>query len=100
MKRFFIATARGLYPDPESNAWTQYLAVFAESEEDAFRRAGLITGKDLSNNEIFEVFVEEDLRNSFDESRLTHPMIGFKHQTFKDYLKDYRENSNDQDQGR
>lgn len=26
-------------------------------------------------------------RKAFEESRLTHPMVGFKHDTFEDYLK-------------
>jgi len=30
---------------------------------------------------------KEQMLNAFEESRLTHPMIGFKHETFKDYYK-------------
>jgi len=30
---------------------------------------------------------KEQMVNAFEESRLTHPMIGFKHETFKDYYK-------------
>ena len=30
---------------------------------------------------------KEQIINAFEESRLTHPMIGFKHETFKDYYK-------------
>lgn len=29
----------------------------------------------------------EQMLNAFQESRLTHPMIGFKHETFVDYYK-------------
>ena len=29
----------------------------------------------------------EQMLNAFEESRLTHPMIGFKHETFEDYYK-------------
>lgn len=32
-------------------------------------------------------FTEEDMRNCFEQSRLTHPMVGFKHDTFDEYLK-------------
>lgn len=28
---------------------------------------------------------KEQMLNAFQESRLTHPMIGFKHETFVDY---------------
>lgn len=31
---------------------------------------------------------KEQMLNAFEESRLTHPMIGFKHETFKDYYKE------------
>ena len=30
---------------------------------------------------------KEQMLNAFQESRLTHPMIGFKHETFLDYYK-------------
>ena len=30
---------------------------------------------------------KEQMLNAFQESRLTHPMIGFKHETFVDYYK-------------
>ena len=30
---------------------------------------------------------KEQMLNAFEESRLTHPMIGFKHETFEDYYK-------------
>jgi hypothetical protein len=31
-------------------------------------------------------YTEEDMRKAFEESRLTHSMIGFKHKNFDDYL--------------
>ena len=31
---------------------------------------------------------KEQMLNAFQESRLTHPMIGFKHETFVDYYKE------------
>jgi hypothetical protein len=31
---------------------------------------------------------KEQMLNAFEESRLTHPMIGFKHETFKDYYNE------------
>ena len=40
--------------------------------------------------ELFEQAKEmekEQMLNAFQESRLTHPMIGFKHETFVDYYK-------------
>jgi hypothetical protein len=30
---------------------------------------------------------KEQMVNAFEESRLTHPMIGFKHETFVEYYK-------------
>jgi hypothetical protein len=30
---------------------------------------------------------KEQIEDAFEESRLTHPMIGFKHETFEDYYK-------------
>lgn len=33
------------------------------------------------------IYTEADLRDAFEQSRLTHPMVGFKHDTFEDYLK-------------
>jgi hypothetical protein len=42
-------------------------------------------------NEILEQAKEmekERMLNAFEESRLTHPMIGFKHETFKDYYNE------------
>lgn len=40
-------------------------------------------------SQLSEVTKERDeaVRNAFNESRLTHPMVGFKHDTFEDYLK-------------
>lgn len=32
-------------------------------------------------------YTYDDLKEAFEESRLTHPMVGFKHDTFNDYLK-------------
>jgi len=32
-------------------------------------------------------YTKEDMRNCFNESRLTHPMMGFKHETFEYYFK-------------
>ena len=31
---------------------------------------------------------KEQMLNAFQESRLTHPMIGFKHETFVDYYNE------------
>jgi hypothetical protein len=31
---------------------------------------------------------KKQMLNAFEESRLTHPMIGFKHETFKDYYSE------------
>ena len=42
------------------------------------------------NNILFEQAKKverQQTEDAFNESRLTHPMIGFKHETFKDYLK-------------
>lgn len=45
----------------------------------------------LPNDEIVECYNQakemekEQMLNAFQESRLTHPIIGFKHETFLDY---------------
>ena len=31
---------------------------------------------------------KEQMVNAFEESRITHPMIGFKHETFKEYYNE------------
>ena len=31
-------------------------------------------------------YTEEDMQKCFEESRLTHPVIGFKHESFAKYL--------------
>ena len=48
-------------------------------------------GDSRSRDEIFEQAKEmekEQMLNAFQESRLTHPMIGFKHETFVDYYNE------------
>jgi hypothetical protein len=42
------------------------------------------------SNELAEAkeMEKERMINAFEESRLTHPMIGFKHETFKDYYNE------------
>ena len=40
---------------------------------------------------------KEQMISAFEESRLTHPMIGFKHETFKDY---YNETFNTNENGK
>jgi hypothetical protein len=34
---------------------------------------------------------KEQMLNAFQESRLTHPMIGFKHETFVKYYKQFKQ---------
>jgi hypothetical protein len=34
----------------------------------------------------------EEMRKAFEQSRLTHPMVGFKYDTFEDYLKSLQPN--------
>jgi hypothetical protein len=34
-----------------------------------------------------KIFTIDDLRRCFEESRLTHPMAGFKHDTFEQYFE-------------
>jgi len=51
-----------------------------------------------SHGLIWQVFIDEaselletereQIEESFGESRKTHPMIGFKHETFEEYYKD------------
>lgn len=37
--------------------------------------------------ELKREFTLEDMRTCFNEARLTHPMVGFKYDTFEDYFK-------------
>jgi dsDNA-binding SOS-regulon protein len=53
-------------------------------------------GLDLTteHQEEIEFFLEmekEQMLNAFQESRLTHPMIGFKHETFVEYYKQFKQ---------
>jgi hypothetical protein len=44
--------------------------------------------RDFTKEELLEQAKKMERRQhyeTFNESRLTHPMIGFKHETFKDY---------------
>jgi hypothetical protein len=34
---------------------------------------------------------KEQMLNAFQKSRLTHPMIGFKHETFVEYYKQFKQ---------
>lgn len=34
-----------------------------------------------------KIFIEEDMRKCFEESRKTNPIVGFKHDSFQDYLE-------------
>jgi hypothetical protein len=34
---------------------------------------------------------KRQMLNAFQESRLTHPMIGFKHETFVEYYKQFKQ---------
>jgi hypothetical protein len=43
------------------------------------------TTKIYWNNQ--RMFTLEQMKDCFEESRLTHPMIGFKHNTFEEYIK-------------
>ena len=56
-------------------------------------------GKEITGSRIALEFVKkvaikakemekEQMLNAFQESRLTHPMIGFKHETFVDYYNE------------
>lgn len=38
-------------------------------------------------NDNSKQFTLEDMKHAFAESRLTHPMLGFKHSTFEDYIE-------------
>lgn len=33
-----------------------------------------------------KAFTKEDLRDAFEQSRLTNPMVGFKYDTFEDFV--------------
>lgn len=45
-------------------------------------------GEGESNPQFTLVFSIDQMKNCFNEARLTHPMIGYKHETFEDYLKE------------
>ena len=48
----------------------------------------------LDQNQMLEKAKEmeqEQMLNAFQESRLTHPMIGFKHETFVEYYKQFKQ---------
>ena len=50
--------------------------------------------ENMTFDQIFEQAKEmekEQMLNAFQESRLTHPMIGFKHETFVDYYKQFKQ---------
>ena len=38
---------------------------------------------------------KKQMLNAFQESRLTHPMIGFKHETFVEYYKQFKHTTNE-----
>jgi hypothetical protein len=38
--------------------------------------------------EMSKAMERQQMLNAFEESRLTHPMIGFKHETFKEYYNE------------
>lgn len=42
---------------------------------------------DFGQKQAEKEYTLEDIRKAFEESRLTHPMIGFKHETFEEYIK-------------
>lgn len=44
--------------------------------------------KNLNKNIEEKTYTESDMRKCFEESRLTHPLIGWKHQTFEEYLNE------------
>ena len=46
---------------------------------------GTITPLDIREAKRIE---KEQIEDAFEKSRLTHPMIGFKHKTFKDYYNE------------
>jgi hypothetical protein len=51
-------------------------------------------GYEKRRDEIFAQAKEmekEQMLNAFQESRLTHPMIGFKHETFLEYYKQFKQ---------
>jgi hypothetical protein len=50
--------------------------------------------ENMTFDQIFEQAKEmekEQMLNAFQESRLTHPMIGFKHETFVEYYKQFKQ---------
>lgn len=71
-----------------SKALDEYAAAF----KDEVRRLK----KELEDNEFYQdkcilqeaeiKALKQQIEHAFNESRLTHPLVGFKHDTFRDYL--------------
>lgn len=57
-----------------------FLDFWREKRPDFFQKGGVLH----SSRAVFSL---EELRQCFEESRLTHPMVGFKHETFEQYLE-------------
>jgi hypothetical protein len=70
--------------------WLVEQLVELDKQLDGRRKNDDATVLKLNPTKLFEQAKEmekEQMLNAFEESRLTHPMIGFKHETFKDYYK-------------
>jgi hypothetical protein len=52
--------------------------------------------REIVRNKIKNEFTLDDMLKCFEESRLTHPMIGFKHLTFEEYLTFIKHNEKTQ----
>jgi hypothetical protein len=71
--------------------WLVEQLVELDKQLDGRRKNDDATVLKLNPTKLFEQAKEmekEQMLNAFEESRLTHPMIGFKHETFKDYYNE------------
>jgi hypothetical protein len=70
--------------------WLVEQLVELDKQLDGRRKNDDATVLKLNPTKLFEQAKEmekEQIEDAFEESRLTHPMIGFKHETFEDYYK-------------
>ena len=71
--------------------WLVEQLVELDKQLDGRRKNDDATVLKLNPTKLFEQAKEmekEQMISAFEESRLTHPMIGFKHETFKDYYNE------------
>ena len=66
----------------KKTALTQLIEWMEDLNEPSMYQGAIYKATELLETE------REQIEESFGESRKTHPMIGFKHETFEEYYKD------------